>query len=66
MFKIEYREFIKEFVKRFIIITKQFMLLGRSFDNANLVQKVLRSLTEEWQPKVTTIKESLNIGILTI
>ena len=39
------------------------MLLGRTFDNANLVHKILRSLTEEWQPKVTVIKESLKMGM---
>ena len=44
----------------------QLMLLGRTFDNVDLVHKVLRSLTEEWQPKVTTIKESLKMEMQTI
>ena len=41
------------------------MLLGRAFDNVDLVHKVLSSLIEDWQPKVTVIKESLNMGMLT-
>ena len=39
------------------------MLLSRTFDNIDVVHKVLRSLTEEWQPKVTAIKESLKMGM---
>ena len=42
------------------------MLLGRTFDNEDLVHMVLRSLIEDWQPKVIAIKESLNMGIPTI
>ena len=42
------------------------MLLGRTFNNTNLVYKVIRFLTKEWWPKVIVIKESLKIGIYTI
>ena len=66
MFKMEKGESIKDFVQRFTTLINQLMLLGRTFDNANLVHKVLRSLTEDWQPKVTTIKESLKMGMPTI
>ena len=42
------------------------MLLGRTFDNADLVHKVLRALIEEWQPKVIEINEYWKIGMPTI
>ena len=42
------------------------MLLKRTFDNVNLVHKILRSLIVEWQPKVTIIIESLKMGMPTI
>ena len=63
MFKMAEEELMKDLVYRFIVITNQLMLLGKTFDNANLVHKVLRSLIEEWHAKVTTIKESLKMGI---
>ena len=63
---MEERESIKNFVQIFILITNQLILLGKTFDNVNLVHKVLRSLIEEWQPKVIDIKESLKIGMAII
>ena len=51
MFKMEERQLIKDFMQRFTTLTNQIMLLGRTFDNVDLVYKVLRSLTKEWQPK---------------
>ena len=44
---MEEDESIKDFVKRFTTLTNQLMLLGRTFDNAYLVHKVLRTLTED-------------------
>ena len=66
MFKMEEGESIKDLIQRFIAITNHLMFLGRTFNNANLVYKILRYLTKEWQPKVTTIKEFLKIRMLTI
>ena len=66
MFKMEEGESIKDLIQRFTTITNRLILLGRTFDNANLVHKVLRSLINEWYPKVTIIKKSLKIGMLTI
>ena len=48
MFKIEEGESIKDFVQRFTTLTNQSMLLSGTFDNADLVNKVLRSLTKYW------------------
>ena len=47
MFKMEKEEFIKDLIKRFTIVTGHLMLLGRTFDNVDLVHKILRSLTKE-------------------
>ena len=33
------------------------MLLGRTFDNTDLVHKVLRPLIEDWKPKVRVFKD---------
>ena len=66
MFKIEGENSIKDIMLRFITIINQLMLLSRSFDNIDLVYKVLRSLTKEWQPKVIAIKKSLKMGTPTI
>ena len=57
---------IEDFVQRFTTLTNQFMLVNRTFGYEDLVHKVLRSLIEDWQPKVTQIKESLKMGMLTI
>ena len=48
MFKMDGGKSIKDLIQHFAIITNHLMLIGRTFDNANLVHKVLRSLTKEW------------------
>ena len=48
MFKMEEGESIKDLIQRFTTITNHLMLFGRSFNNANLVHKLLRSLIKEW------------------
>ena len=59
-------ESIKDMVQRFTAIVNHLGILGRKFENADLVHKVLRSLTIEWQPKITAIKESLKMGMPSI
>ena len=58
MFKMEDRKSIKGLVQRFTSIVNHLMLLRRSFDNLDLVHKLSRSVTKEWQPKVITIKKN--------
>ena len=48
MFKMEEGKSIQDFIQRLIVITNHLILLGRTFDNANLVHKILKSLIEEW------------------
>ena len=47
MLKMEKRESIKDFVQRFTILTNHLILLGKTFDNADLIHKVLRLLTKD-------------------
>ena len=66
LFKMNDGESIKDMVQRFTAIVNHLNILGKKFDNADLVHKVLRSLTIEWQPKITAIKESMKIGMPTL
>ena len=47
--------------KRFTHIVNHLASLGKLFPNEDLINKVLRCLSREWQPKVTTITESRNL-----
>ncbi|XP_074289477.1 uncharacterized protein LOC141614630 [Silene latifolia] len=40
--------------------------LGRNLESEDMVRKILRSLTETWQPKVTAIEEAKNLSTLTL
>jgi len=40
--------------------------LGKIFPNENLINKVLRCLSREWQPKVTTIIESRDLSNMSL
>ena len=61
MFRMKERDSIEDFIQKFTIIANYLLLLGRTFDNADLMHKNFRSLIKEWQPKITTIKESLKM-----
>jgi putative protein kinase ArgK-like GTPase of G3E family len=54
---------------RFTHIVNKLQNIGKNISNQDRTNKVLRCMTREWQPKVTTIKESQNlnnIGITTL
>ena len=59
-------ESIKDMVQRFTTIINHLSFLGRKFDNANLVHKVLCSLTIEWKHEITVIKELMKMGMSTL
>jgi len=40
--------------------------LGKDISNEDCTNKILRSMTRDWQPKITTIKESQNLNTLGI
>ena len=63
---MEEEESIKDLIQRFTTITNHLMTLGNTFDNVDLVHRILRSMIKEKQPKVISIKESLEMGVPTI
>ena len=50
-------ETIQHMKTRFAHIVNHLASLGKIFPNKDLIDKVLRCLSEEWQPKVTAIAE---------
>ena len=59
MFKINKDENINEMFTRFTLITNCLNSFGKTFTNAEKVQKVLRYLPRSnWGPKVTAIEEA--------
>ncbi|CAN1302486.1 Retrovirus-related Pol polyprotein from transposon TNT 1-94 [Linum perenne] len=49
---------------RFNGIVSKLKVLGRTYGNAELVRKILRSLPVEWMPKKTAIEESKDLNTL--
>ena len=52
--------------KRFTHIVNRLASLGKTFPNEDLINTVLRCLSREWQPKVTTISESKDLSSLSL
>ena len=57
LFRMNPNESIQDIQKKFTHIVNHLASLGKIFPNEDLVNKVLRCLSREWQPKVTTIIE---------
>ena len=55
LFKIEPTVIIFAMFTRFTDIINGLKSLGRVYSNVDLVQKILRSLPDKWDPKVTAI-----------
>jgi hypothetical protein len=51
---------------RFTHIVNKLQNLGKTISNQDCTNKILRCMTKEWQPKVTTIKESQNLNALSM
>ena len=51
-------ECFDEFYAKFNDIVNPAYNLGEIYDQSKIVRKILRSLTEDFRPKVTTITES--------
>lgn len=58
-------ESILDLQKIFVHLTNHLKALGKTLSNDELNLKVLRSLTKEWQPKVTTISEKKSLSTMT-
>ena len=59
-------ETISAMFTRFTDITNGLKSLGRIYSNANLVQKILRSLPDKWDSKVTVIQEAKDLNTLSL
>lgn len=57
-FNIDKDEKINDCFSRFMTIVNILEYLRKSFSNEDLVRKMLRSLTDSWKSKVTTIYEA--------
>ncbi|XP_074300614.1 uncharacterized protein LOC141631907 [Silene latifolia] len=58
MFHMERDESIDDISARFSNITNELRNPRKTFETEDLVQKLLKSFTEKWQPKVTAIEEA--------
>ena len=61
LFRMNSNESIQDMQKRFTHIVNHLASLGKNFQSEDLINKVLRCLSREWQPKVTTITESRDL-----
>nr|KYP62970.1 hypothetical protein KK1_017531 [Cajanus cajan] len=59
-------ESIQDMQKIFTHIINHLASLGKVFPNEDLINKFLRCLSREWQPKVTTIAESKDITTMSL
>ena len=58
-------ETIKEMFTRFTDITNNLKSLGKTYNNEEMVRKILRCLPKnKWGPKVTAIEEAQNLKTL--
>ncbi|XP_050877803.1 uncharacterized protein LOC127081601 [Lathyrus oleraceus] len=65
LFRMQPGESILDLQKIFVHLTNHLKALGKTLSNDELNLKVLRSLTREWQPKVTAISEEKSLSIMT-
>lgn len=66
LFRMKSGESIQDMQKRFIHIINHLRDLGKSFDNEDLINKVLRCLSRSWLPKVTAICESKDLSFMSL
>ena len=66
LFKMEEYETISEMITRFTDITNSLIALGKHYTQVEMVRKVLRALTPEWENKTTVIEEANDLLTLTL
>ena len=65
-FCMEDCETISSMQMRFIHIVNKLQNLGKTISSQDCTNKISRCMTKEWQPKVTAIKESKNLNVLSM
>ena len=66
LFPYSRNQYIHSLQKRFSHIVNHLAPLGKTFPNEDLINKVLRCLSREWQPKVTAIFESKDLSSMSL
>lgn len=66
LFRMQPGESILNLQKRFVHLTNHLKALGKTLTNDELNLKILRSLTREWQPKVTAISEKKSLSNMSL
>ena len=66
LFRMNPNENIYSMQKRFTHIVNHLASLGKIFPNEDLINKILRFLSREWQPKVTAISESKDLSSMSL
>ena len=61
LFKMLQNESITSMFTRMTSITNSLHALGRTYTNADIVSKILRSLPKAWEAKVTAIREAKDL-----
>ena len=63
---MEPSETIGDMYTHFMDIINSLKALDKSFSNLELVNKILRSLSKTWDPKVTAIQEAKDLNTFSI
>jgi hypothetical protein len=66
MFKMNEKETISEMFTRFTDIINSLIALGKVYTQVEMVRKLLRALTPEWEKKTTAIEEANDLSTLTV
>ena len=66
MFKILEHDNIDDMTTKLMHIINQLKALRKRYSNAEMVTKILRSLSKAWRPKVTAIQEAKNLNVLSL
>nr|KYP32546.1 hypothetical protein KK1_046742 [Cajanus cajan]KYP32549.1 hypothetical protein KK1_046745 [Cajanus cajan]KYP32551.1 hypothetical protein KK1_046747 [Cajanus cajan] len=63
---MEENEFIQTMFGRFQTIVNELSFLGRTYDNFDHIDKMLRSLPRKWRPQVIALRASKNLEKLSL
>ena len=66
MFKMNDKETIGEMFTRFADIINSLIALGKVYTQVEMVRKILRALTSDWEKKTTAIEEANDLSTLTV
>ncbi|VFQ70475.1 unnamed protein product [Cuscuta campestris] len=65
LFAMKENELVEDMFGRFSNIISDLDMLGKTFTNKELVRKILRSLTKEWESKVNSTYEGRDYNVIT-